>query len=155
MGRKDYCVLWSIYMRQQYCPIYWREKYIVIASDVLEWIQNESISWWVIYLNQEYSSHHLSWIFVDFYGPFYIHHLVRGKPPTKMYIAMFVCFSVKDVHMELVSDLSTQSFIWVLKRFLATRGKWINISQYFISLINPSRKNRWNVFFRRHKVAFC
>lgn len=36
---------------------------------------------------------------------------------------MFVCFSTKAVHLELVGDLSTAAFLAALKRFVARRGK--------------------------------
>lgn len=42
---------------------------------------------------------------------------------TKGYIAIFVCLSTKAVHVELVSDLSTPTFICAFKRFCARRGK--------------------------------
>ncbi|GFV61685.1 integrase catalytic domain-containing protein [Trichonephila clavipes] len=35
----------------------------------------------------------------------------------------FVCFVTKAVHFELVSDLTTQTFIASLKRFIARRGR--------------------------------
>jgi hypothetical protein len=60
---------------------------------------------------------------VDYCGPFLITQRIRGKSPIKCYISVFVCFSTKAVHMELVSDLTTNSFIAALKRFFARRGK--------------------------------
>ncbi|XP_075157719.1 uncharacterized protein LOC142230985 [Haematobia irritans] len=59
---------------------------------------------------------------VDFCGPFYTSYRIRGKPPYKTYVAIFVCFSSKAVHIELVSDLSTNTFILCLKRFIGRRG---------------------------------
>ncbi|XP_072375598.1 uncharacterized protein [Diabrotica undecimpunctata] len=38
-------------------------------------------------------------------------------------MALFVCFAVKAVHIELVSDLSTDTFLLALKRFISRRGK--------------------------------
>ncbi|XP_058984316.1 uncharacterized protein LOC131805086 [Musca domestica] len=64
---------------------------------------------------------------VDYCGPFWIHYKVRGKRPTKAYVAVFCCFATKAVHLELVSDLSTESFIGALKRFIARRGHCQNI----------------------------
>ena len=48
---------------------------------------------------------------------------IRGRPPLKMYIRVFVCFASKAVHLELVCDLSTSAFIMSFKRFAARRGK--------------------------------
>ncbi|XP_058840937.1 uncharacterized protein LOC131696411 [Topomyia yanbarensis] len=47
---------------------------------------------------------------VDYCGPVYIKSLIRNRAPTKAYIAIFVCFSTRAVHIELVSDLSSQPF---------------------------------------------
>jgi len=44
---------------------------------------------------------------VDFCGPFCVSLKLRGKPPIKTYVAVFVCFSSKAVHLELAVDLST------------------------------------------------
>ncbi|KAH8232106.1 hypothetical protein KR032_003514, partial [Drosophila birchii] len=60
---------------------------------------------------------------VDYCGPFWIHHKIRGKRPDKAYIAVFCCFATKAVHLELVSDLTTDAFLAALRRFLGRRGK--------------------------------
>ncbi|XP_053692622.1 uncharacterized protein LOC128741071 [Sabethes cyaneus] len=60
---------------------------------------------------------------VDLCGPLYYRHPQRRSQHTKTYIAIFVCLSVKAIHIELVGDLSTGSFIAALRRFLARRGK--------------------------------
>ena len=45
----------------------------------------------------------------------------------KIYVAIFVCLIVKAVHLEVVSDLTTDGFLAALKRFTARRGKPLNI----------------------------
>lgn len=60
---------------------------------------------------------------IDFGGPFPLKssHLKKA-PITKCYIAIFVCMVTRAVHIELVSSLSTESFLLTLKRFIARRG---------------------------------
>ncbi|XP_065094436.1 uncharacterized protein LOC135714960 [Ochlerotatus camptorhynchus] len=59
---------------------------------------------------------------VDYCGPVFLKSTVRNRGPTKAYIAIFVCFSTKAVHIELVTDLSTPAFLAALRRFVARRG---------------------------------
>ncbi|GFU41230.1 uncharacterized protein NPIL_661911 [Nephila pilipes] len=40
-----------------------------------------------------------------------------------MHFCVFVCFTTKAIHLELASDLSAQTCIAALKRFIARRGK--------------------------------
>lgn len=47
----------------------------------------------------------------------------RGCKIVKVYIAIFVCFTTKAVHIELVGDLTSNTFISALRRFIARRGK--------------------------------
>jgi hypothetical protein len=47
----------------------------------------------------------------------------RGRvKTTKAYICIFVCMAIKVVHIELVCDLTTDSFLNALKPFIARRG---------------------------------
>lgn len=60
---------------------------------------------------------------IDYAGPFEIHYKLRGKRPTKAYLAVFICFAIKAVHLEVVSDLTTEAFLACLKRFVSRRGR--------------------------------
>ncbi|XP_011699835.1 PREDICTED: uncharacterized protein LOC105457083 [Wasmannia auropunctata] len=61
---------------------------------------------------------------IDYAGPFMIRESKRRNAPSrKAYLAIFVCFATKGVHLELVSDLTSDSFIGALKRFVSRRGK--------------------------------
>ncbi|XP_065073062.1 uncharacterized protein LOC135697345 [Ochlerotatus camptorhynchus] len=60
---------------------------------------------------------------VDYCGPFFIKSTVRNRSPTKAYVAVFVCFATKAVHIELVSDLTTAAFLAALRRVVARRGR--------------------------------
>ncbi|XP_018405677.1 PREDICTED: uncharacterized protein LOC108782025 [Cyphomyrmex costatus] len=46
----------------------------------------------------------------------------RGGRTYKSYICLFVCLTTKAIHLELVSDLTTEGFILALRRFVARRG---------------------------------
>ncbi len=61
---------------------------------------------------------------VDYAGPVYV-KVGKVRKPTlvKAYICLFVSLSVKAVHLELVSDLTTEAFIASLRRFVARRGR--------------------------------
>jgi hypothetical protein len=49
---------------------------------------------------------------IDIAGPFFVTQIRRrGTKSTKAYLCIFVCFSTKAVHLELVSDLSTEAFL--------------------------------------------
>lgn len=65
---------------------------------------------------------------VDYGGPFTIKTSnLRNAKVIKAYLCLFICFVTKAVHLEVVSDLSTPSFLNALKRFIARRGRCQNI----------------------------
>ena len=61
---------------------------------------------------------------LDYAGPLLL-KLGSTRRPTivKAYVCVFVSLSVKAVHMELVSDLTTDAFVACLRRFMSRRGK--------------------------------
>lgn len=60
---------------------------------------------------------------VDFAGPILLRASKgRGQKTFKGYICLFVCMSTKAVHLEPVSDLSTDAFLAAFRRFVARRG---------------------------------
>lgn len=65
---------------------------------------------------------------VDYAGPIMINNRKgRGSVLIKSYICIFICFVVKAVHLELVTDLTTESYIAAINRFISRRGKPNNI----------------------------
>ncbi|KAJ0169427.1 hypothetical protein K1T71_015014 [Dendrolimus kikuchii] len=46
----------------------------------------------------------------------------RGSKSYKGYICLFVCFSTKAIHLEAVSDLTSEGFIAAYRRFVSRRG---------------------------------
>ncbi len=60
---------------------------------------------------------------VDYAGPVLIKYGYVRKPTiVKAYVSVFVSLTVKAVHLELVSDLTSDAFIACLRRFIARRG---------------------------------
>lgn len=65
---------------------------------------------------------------VDYAGPVQLKAWKgRCSKVTKAYIAIFVCFCTKAVHLELVSDYSSSAFLAAFKRFIARRGHCANL----------------------------
>ncbi|XP_071576233.1 uncharacterized protein [Temnothorax nylanderi] len=61
---------------------------------------------------------------VDFCGPIYVREgRRRGRKNITAYVAVFVCMATKAVHLEVVSDLTTEAFLNAFKRFVGRRGK--------------------------------
>ena len=61
---------------------------------------------------------------LDYAGPFTLKYGSIRKPSlVKAYVCLFVSLTIKAVHLELVSDLTTDAFIASLSRFIARRGK--------------------------------
>lgn len=61
---------------------------------------------------------------VDYAGPFQIKDRKgRGCKITKSYLCLFVCFSTKALHLELVTELTTTAFLATFRRFIARRGQ--------------------------------
>ncbi|EFN65032.1 hypothetical protein EAG_00552, partial [Camponotus floridanus] len=60
---------------------------------------------------------------VDYAGPLLLKNW-KGKNSRKYkaYIALFVCQAISAIHLELVTDYSTEAFIAAFKRFTARRG---------------------------------
>ena len=62
---------------------------------------------------------------VDYFGPIIIKlnkRTLSTQPTTKRYGALFTCLTTRGVHLELATDMTTDAFILVLRRFIARLG---------------------------------
>ena len=62
---------------------------------------------------------------VDYFGPIIIKLNKRRRstqPTAKRYEVLFTCLTIRGVHLELATNMTTDAFILVLCRFIARRG---------------------------------
>ncbi|XP_063972042.1 uncharacterized protein LOC135159909 [Diachasmimorpha longicaudata] len=65
---------------------------------------------------------------IDYCGPFFIKEKkFRNRARIKVWVAVFVCLAVKAVHLEIVSDLTTEAFLSAFRRFIGRRGLCDNV----------------------------
>ncbi len=74
---------------------------------------------------------------LDYAGPIHIKYGHTRKPTiVKAYVCVFVSLTVKAVHLELVTDLTSEAFLACFRRFIARRGYpsllWSDHSSNFI-----------------------
>ncbi|UYV63113.1 hypothetical protein LAZ67_2003172 [Cordylochernes scorpioides] len=61
---------------------------------------------------------------IDFAGPVIVKTSnLRNARCDKAYIALFICMLPKAIHIELVSNLTTEAFLAALRRFIGRRGR--------------------------------
>lgn len=61
---------------------------------------------------------------IDYCGPFLIKaYSGRCKIISKAYVAVFVCLVTRAVHLELVTDMTTDAFMAAYRRFVSRRGR--------------------------------
>ena len=56
---------------------------------------------------------------LDMFGPYYVKD---GRKQRKRFVALFTCLGCRAVHLEVTFEMTTDSFIQALRRFLARRG---------------------------------
>ncbi|XP_076301703.1 uncharacterized protein LOC143219714 [Lasioglossum baleicum] len=65
---------------------------------------------------------------IDYCGPFFIKEKKnRNRLKVKSYVVVFICFVTKAIHLELVTDLTTETCLAAITRFFSRRGKAKNI----------------------------
>ena len=61
---------------------------------------------------------------IDCFGPFTVK---RGRTETKRYGVVFTCMASRAIHLEIVYNLSADSFIDSFRRFIARRGQPVTV----------------------------
>lgn len=86
----------------------------------------------------------------------------QNQWPYKCYVAIFVYFVTKAVHIEAVTDFSTEAFIKALKRLISRRGLpsdifWDNATNFVgaNSQLIDSKLIFANKSFQNSIVDFC
>ncbi|XP_060519934.1 uncharacterized protein LOC132698090 [Cylas formicarius] len=87
---------------------------------------------------------------VDYAGPIFVKEgTLRKSKLVKTYICIFICSATRAIHIELVMDLTTDSFLNALKRFCSRRGKATNIhSDNGLNFVGAN-----NHFLELHKLV--
>ena len=92
---------------------------------------------------------------VDFAGPVLTKYAYVRKPVlVKSYVCLFVSLSVKAVHLEPVSDLTSDTFVATLRRFIARRGKpSLIMSDHGTNFVGADRELReMHEFLQEQKI---
>ncbi|UYV69731.1 hypothetical protein LAZ67_7000518 [Cordylochernes scorpioides] len=87
---------------------------------------------------------------IDLAGPIQAKPILKRRKVTfKFYIVLFVCFTTKAIHLEISSDLTAETFLAALKRFISRRGRPTDIySDNATNFKGASNilKERWKLF---------
>ncbi|KAK6109927.1 hypothetical protein QQG55_37915 [Brugia pahangi] len=56
---------------------------------------------------------------VDYLGPISVR---SNTSTTKRWIALFTCFTTRAVHLKIAEDISAETFMHIVRRFISRRG---------------------------------
>ena len=89
---------------------------------------------------------------IDLFGPLVVKHskpVRTTQAKFKRYGAVFVCLTTHTVHLDLVGDLSAESFLLDLHRFMTRRGKpkaiWTDNGTNFIGAERELLRTYWKI----------
>ncbi|GFU03750.1 integrase catalytic domain-containing protein [Trichonephila clavipes] len=61
---------------------------------------------------------------LDLGGPYFVTYKHQRKGVlNKIYVCVCICFVTRAIHLEILSDLTSDAIIATLKRFMSRRGK--------------------------------
>jgi len=89
----------------------------------------------------------------DYAGPLFLKDAKVRKPRiSKGYICLFVCMVTSAIHLELATDLTTETFLAALRRFVSLRGKCSKIySDNGTNFIEATNEMQELLSSQRHK----
>ena len=58
----------------------------------------------------------------DYAGPRFIKDSVDTSKNLKAYVLIFVCATIRNIHLELLNSMETEVFLQGLRRFVSRRG---------------------------------
>lgn len=58
---------------------------------------------------------------LDYFGPMHTKE-DKDSPVVKIWVCLFTCLVTRGVHLEIVSNMTAQSFLMCFRRFVATKG---------------------------------
>lgn len=92
---------------------------------------------------------------MDFAGPIItLLNKGRGRKTNKSYVALFICFATRAIHLEAVSSLSTDAFLAALRRFIGRRGAPQKIcSDNATNFKGAQREIREMYAFLQHQIS--
>ncbi|XP_065078529.1 uncharacterized protein LOC135701618 [Ochlerotatus camptorhynchus] len=88
---------------------------------------------------------------VDYAGPFLVKQGSHRPKLVKAYVAVYVCMATKAVHLEVVSDLSSDAFLASLKRFISRR-EWSNKFIRTMQLISMEQTTNYTSCIGNSKI---
>ncbi|XP_072943519.1 uncharacterized protein [Epargyreus clarus] len=93
---------------------------------------------------------------VDYAGPIQIRTTKgRGHKSHKGYICLFICMATRAIHLEVVTDLTTEGFLQAFKRFVARRGNcsqlWSDNGTNFVGAATELQKRSFDEYRRMHQ----
>ncbi|XP_055700149.1 uncharacterized protein LOC129799885 [Phlebotomus papatasi] len=97
----------------------------------------------------------------DFAGPFKTRvSKLRKAAIVKSYVCVFICMTTRAMHLEAVSDLSTDAFLAALRRFTARRGHcqiiYCDNATNFVGASGTTREERLQgIRDHQHKITKC
>lgn len=90
---------------------------------------------------------------VDYSGPFCVKQGgKRSRTTVKCYVALFVCLATKAVHLELVSELSTEAYIGSLQRYI-DKGYVLTFTVTMVLILWELRRNWRKSFLKRNQTS--